>query len=1089
MGCLGDAEPELARVLALGIIVHLSASVRNRRAILKDDKVRKTLVNLLFKETVQDSVKQKGFLALISLALAAFSPDCYDRCSDVQQALGLFADRSYDTEQRVTALRALWSAAATMQKPEKFWQVEQIRNALLNGTSSDEEMAVREKAMAICSALAAQRGGPDMLWTNETFRMNMFEAAQSGEATSVRAAALSTLAGICREPELRYSIWFFVIEDEAEKHQRLTDEERARLKAANEGVSFNKTLADSLNPDKIDEQEAEGAGQIRTMRKVILDASAAGEKVGHRLPALKACVELGFEEELRLTMVNRGLIDLLLEASQDQRFPQKELRAIELGYHRLNDWNEARLAEELRVEREGEERERNDMLWEEEYQIRLREVPEMIQADEESYVFEEWMKQQREKADMAAEDERCHRFYKDEWLAMVRDTHAMQEEDAMSKLMRDKERAAIWAAKVKKAEKAATAAASEAAEKSIAGGGDPSDQAAAAGAAAAVAARSAKMPPDLQAAFAGKEAARVGKNAMPPMKPSQRTEAASQAAITAGKRADMTLKELAAASGAAAGEAVAAESEPPRVQAATSGDYAARTAQLLGMSPEERATAAGAAAATTAGVAGLTPEEQAMEAAKAALLAGGLAFMRAGELTAAVVAAFAAATATEAAVAGHDAAEQARIAGATAAKAGSEPRATLPVEEEDAALQGAMKELETMSGEQCMDAAVSAAIAAGKLSGMSPEQLTTAAGLAAAAAAAEGSTEFEKAAIASAKTASTAADLEFPVEEQVAFAGSIAEAYLMSVDGVTEEDLWNSMIDAATAAGGLGGMLLGQLQESMADTIADKAAASAGRAGKTVLKQALAAGAAAAATTMRVVAHYRPAPGQEQKAVAEETPAEQPELSSEAQPGDEEARAGESGEAEEPEEQGVVFTAEQQQQIDAASKVSQRVGTDLGMGPEQLAALAGDMVDSTVSEWGLEEVPRAMLAGTSAAGIAAGLGLDAAQQASAAGAAAARAARKAGISPEEQPLVAADAAETAGLAAGMTEEEAEAAGKSVEEEVTAKVEALAMEEGEEEEEAAVDEPVEVDAMDGHRPALPAQHSGGAVTESGYPPGA
>lgn len=294
-----------------------------------------------------------------------------------------------------------------------------------------------------------------------------------------------------------------------------------------------------------------------------------------------------------MSLIENNIPELLLDAWPDQRLGLKERKLCKHGHRRLVDWNKARIAEELRIERENERREQDAMQFEEDFQVMVRETPEMGQADHESHQFEDWSKRDREKTAMMKEDQSSKEFNKYLRFLLEHDRQSMESEDRRARLVREEEEAQAFAEKVRAAREQATTAAEEAAQAMKRVGGDAVLQARDAAVAAAAAAAKAKMPPRLQALFAAAEAAATGARAKEPLTQKGQLDEACKAALQVADRYSMTVEEKTAIAAEAAAAAATWTSGEERGKIARS--FALATAASLGMSAEAQQEAAGAA--------------------------------------------------------------------------------------------------------------------------------------------------------------------------------------------------------------------------------------------------------------------------------------------------------------------------------------------------------------------------------------------------------------------------------------------------------------------------------------------------------------
>lgn len=618
---LEDKEPELARVLSLGVMAHLAASSRNCHSLLHNEKVRLSLASLQSAYQPQE-VREKGLLTLVALTLPAFN-ECQDVSEDLRDILGKAARRTADTSQRLLVFRALWSAAAVCQSPELFFGNALIWATILQGLKQEEDADIRESALGVLGALAGQQAVAHFLWREEDEEERKSDVCEDiflntlrEQPPRVRGRALTVVAGVARDPEKRASVWSYVsttranLEDAAVHHSR---KERGRLgsdmsgdRRARAGSDMSGGRSRAGSDASAASRQSEESKQnddvplvITTLKDSILSAASKTELPSVRWPALKILLELSWEEEFKMSLLESKAPELLLEALPDERLGMKERKLCKHGHRLLVDWNEARLAEELRIELENQSRELRNMLYEEEYQVLCRELPEMGRADFESREFQDWKKRVQEQKAMKEEDELSDKFNKFLAFLMNVNRQSMEREDRLAHLVREEEERAAWSEKVSAAREKAAEAAKEAAEAMRRVGGDAVLQARDAASAAAAAAAKARMPPHLQAAFAAAEAAAIGASAKLPLTQRGQLEEACRAALQVADRCGMTAEEKTAVGAAAA--AAAATWATPEERSEIASSFALATAANLGMSAEAQQQAAGAASiATTA---------------------------------------------------------------------------------------------------------------------------------------------------------------------------------------------------------------------------------------------------------------------------------------------------------------------------------------------------------------------------------------------------------------------------------------------------------------------------------------------------------
>lgn len=588
---LEDNQPELARILSLGVMVHLAASSRNCHSLLHNDQVRESLANLQTDGQPQE-VREKGLLALVALAIPAFH-DCQQVSEDLRDVLGKAARRNAETSQSL---------------------------------QEEEDADIREGGLGVLSALAGQQAVAHFLWQDEDESRvceDIFLNTLRYQPSRIRGKALTVIASIVKNPEKRASVWSYVslarrnldqddvhyaremLGSAGSQRGRLgSDVSGGRPRAESDASAASKQSKQSgedhvkrTHTDQDDQMDAPG-----TMKDSIIAAASKSELPSVRWPALSILLELAWDEELKMSLINCNVPELLIEALPDERLSMKERKLCKHGHRRLVDWNEARIAEELRIERENQSRELRNMLFEEEYQVICRELPEMGRADFESREFEDWTKRVEEQKAMKLEDELSLEFNKHLAFLLDMNRQSMQKEDDRSHLVREEEEKAAFADKVRAAREQAAEAARVAADAMRRVGGDAVLQARDAAVAAAAAAAKARMPPQLQAAFAAAEAAATGASAKQPLTQRGQLEEASKAALQVADRCGMTHDEKIAAGAAAAAAAATWATAEERGKIASS--FALATAASLGMSDEaqqQAASAASIAAVTSAG--------------------------------------------------------------------------------------------------------------------------------------------------------------------------------------------------------------------------------------------------------------------------------------------------------------------------------------------------------------------------------------------------------------------------------------------------------------------------------------------------------
>lgn len=615
---LEDNQPELARILSLGVMVHLAASSRNCHSLLHNDQVRESLANLQSDIQPQE-VREKGLLALVALAVPAFH-DCQEVSEDLRDVLGKAARRNAEPSQRLLVFRALWSAAAVCQSPELFFGNPVIWDTILQSLQEEEDADIREGGLGVLSALAGQQAVAHFLWQDDDESRvceDIFLNTLRYQPSRIRGKALTVIASIVKNPEKRASVWSYVSlarrnPDQDDVHHpremlgsagsqrgRLGSDVSGRSRAGSDASAGEDHVKRTHSGQNHQDNQLDSPG---TMKDSIIAAASKSELPSVRWPALSILLELAWDEEHKMSLINCNVPELLVEALPDERLSMKERKLCKHGHRRLVDWNEARIAEELRIERENQSRELRNMLFEEEYQVICRELPEMGRADFESRNFEDWTKRVEEEKAMKLEDALSLEFRKHLAFLLDMNRQCMQKEDDRSHLVREEEEKAAFADKVRAAREQAAEAARVAADAMRRAGGDAVLQARDAAVAAAAAAAKARMPPQLQAAFAAAEAAATGASAKQPLTQRGQLEEASKAALQVADRCGMTHDEKIAAAAAAAAAAATWATAEERGKIASS--FALATAASLGMSDEAQqhaASAASIAAVTSAG--------------------------------------------------------------------------------------------------------------------------------------------------------------------------------------------------------------------------------------------------------------------------------------------------------------------------------------------------------------------------------------------------------------------------------------------------------------------------------------------------------
>jgi len=524
---LEDSQPELAQILTLAVFVHLTSSARNCEALLLSEEVRSRLVRVV--QESSGEVREKALLALTGLAVASFQKEDFE---DVRNLLGQAAGRGRGAPQRIEVFRTLWSAAVVCESPELFFGNTRIWGSLCESIEPTEPADVRESALGLLGALTWQPTGPHFVWHDAASREHLLTNTLRSQPSTVRTRALVALAGIAREPEMRAPIWAYVSVDLT---RRLTEDDEEE-----EPHALRKHRAGSKATSEPEEKAPEDEDRP-SMKDSLLAAASRTEICTVRSSALRVLLEISFGEEFMLELVESGLADLLLEASHDQRLQPKDRKLCLHGQNRIREWNEARLAEELRIERENESRERLAMHLEEEYQVVLREAPEMKRADEESYAFEEWSKVQIEIQAMAKEDESSAAMNRHLKFLLNMNRERMEQEDELSLQLRQQEEKRVFASKVAAARERAAEAAKAAAGAMKRVGGDAILQARDAGEAAGAAAAKLGMVPLIQATFAGAQAAAAASvKQKQPLTRSEQLDEANKAAMVVADRCDMT---------------------------------------------------------------------------------------------------------------------------------------------------------------------------------------------------------------------------------------------------------------------------------------------------------------------------------------------------------------------------------------------------------------------------------------------------------------------------------------------------------------------------------------------------------------------
>ncbi|CAE7284420.1 unnamed protein product [Symbiodinium natans] len=532
-----ESQPELAQVLALAIFVQLTSSARNCEALLHNEEVRASLIR---RAQESGEVGEKALLALKGLTIAAFQGD-YE---DVRNVLGLAAGKGRMPSQRIEVFRALWSAAVVSESPELFFGNTRIWPTVCESIEPTEPAEIRENVLGLLGALTQQATGPHFVWHDEGLREHLLTSTTRSQPSTVRSRALMALAGIAREPEMRSAIWAYVSVDATRK---LTEDEEEDVRHASSGRKRTRTASDVSDVDAAsDHPEAKNAAEMEkpSMKDSLLAAASRIELCTVRSPALKVLLEISFEEEFMMELVDSGVAELLLDAFHDQRLQPKERKLCQHGHNRIIEWNEARIAEELRLERECEARERAAMLWEEDYQVVLREAPEMKRADEESFASEEWSKADRELKAMVKEDDWSSEVNKYLKFLLEMNRQCMELEDELSHQVRKQEEERLFASKIAAARERAAEAAIAAAGAMKRVGGDAVLQARDAGEAAGAAAAKLGMGPFIQAAFAGSQAASAASiKQKQPLSRAEQLDEASKAAMLVADRCGMTSQE------------------------------------------------------------------------------------------------------------------------------------------------------------------------------------------------------------------------------------------------------------------------------------------------------------------------------------------------------------------------------------------------------------------------------------------------------------------------------------------------------------------------------------------------------------------
>ncbi|CAJ1379935.1 unnamed protein product [Effrenium voratum] len=583
---LKASEPELARVLSLAVLVHLCTCAVNCELLLRDEKVRLSLLELQA-EDVAVEVQEKGLLLLVTLTLPAFG-DCQEDCEDLRDMLGRVLRSKRAANERLLVLRALWSAAAVVESPELFFGNKRLWAALLAGIKQEEDVDIREANLGVLSALAPQQAVAHFLWDGAVCEQ-LFLNTRRFQPSRVRRRALTVLAGVARDSAVRCSLWAY---DQALANA--TEENFQSFERPEKGRS---RMGSELS--------VESEVTMTTMKDSIMEAASRTELPSVRWPALRVLLELTWEEELMMRLIESNIAEILFDALHDERLAVKERKLCKHGRNRLLNWNEARLAEELRLEREKEEGERQSMLREEERQVLLRELPAMIKADQASADFEDWFKRHKETLAMQKEDESSRRFNEHLLFLLDMNRKSMTREDELARQVREQELAAALAGKIRAAKEQAAEAAAQAALAMAKVGGDAILQSRDAAVAAAQAAAKCGMPPRLQAEISAAEAVAVGRRAKVPLTQKEQLEEASKAALSVAEHCGMTASGKVAVAAAAAASA-AAESATAEERSGIARAQALEVAKTLGMS-EEQMEAAGAAAAAAANVAGATP--------------------------------------------------------------------------------------------------------------------------------------------------------------------------------------------------------------------------------------------------------------------------------------------------------------------------------------------------------------------------------------------------------------------------------------------------------------------------------------------------
>ncbi|CAK9107315.1 Uncharacterized protein SCF082_LOCUS50038 [Durusdinium trenchii] len=399
---LDETQPELARVLSLGVLVHLTTSRKNCSELLKNEQVRLSLSQLQSEGQPQE-VQEKALLALVALAIPAFQ-DCQEISEDLRDVLGKAAARNRDNAQRLLVFRALWSVSTVCDSPELFFGNDKIWESLLQSLQQEEDLDVRESGLGLLSALANQQTTAHFLWGDvddeddpqgERVREDIFANTLRSQPARIRGRALAVLAGIVRDPQKRPSVWnyvstasvsedlggFFHDTEMSKGHEVDLGARRPRSTSSDASGRRERKGSDASATSKKSAEEQEArveAAERATMKDSIMAAAARTELPSVRSPALRILLELSWDETLKMSLIENNIPELLLDAWPDQRLGLKERKLCKHGHRRLVDWNKARIAEELRIERENERREQDAMQFEEDFQVGLKLSPNLL---------------------------------------------------------------------------------------------------------------------------------------------------------------------------------------------------------------------------------------------------------------------------------------------------------------------------------------------------------------------------------------------------------------------------------------------------------------------------------------------------------------------------------------------------------------------------------------------------------------------------------------------------------------------------------------------------------------------------------------